>query len=192
MGQTTNQKGIDLIKSFEGCVLHAYKDAVGVWTIGYGTTRNVQPGMIISQDKAEELLKVDLKRFEDAVNRTGIKLNTNQFSALVSFTYNLGEGNLQTLVRGRTLTQIANNIPLYNKAGGQVLRGLVRRREAEKALFLTPVPKQIAKVYYIVKKGDTFGEIAQDHKLSIARLKELNPDVKNINIISIGQRIRIK
>jgi lysozyme len=135
-----SQAGIDLIKKAEGCILHCYKDAVGVPTIGYGHTGGVYAGQTITQQQAEDLLKQDLKRFVDAVNGLGLKLNQNQFDALVSFSFNLGAGNLKELVKGRSLVQVANTIPQYCHAGGEVLDGLVKRRELEKALFLKPVP----------------------------------------------------
>ncbi|WP_275677139.1 glycoside hydrolase family protein [Neobacillus drentensis] len=150
-----SQTGIKLIQQFEGCLLVGYKDAVGVPTIGWGHTGGVVVGQRITQAKADELLKQDLKRFEDAVNKLGLKLNQNQFDALVSFAYNVGPGNLKKLVEGRSLNQVADNICLYCKAGGQTLNGLVKRRNAEKALFLKPVP--VANPYpgHPVKQGST-------------------------------------
>lgn len=81
-------------------------------------------------------MKRDLTKSEMYVEKTGLKLNQNQFDALVSFTYNCGPGNLLKLVAGRTILQIGDAILKYNKAGGKVLKGLTRRREAERALFL--------------------------------------------------------
>lgn len=133
----TSQNGIDLIKKFEGCVLKAYKCPAGVWTIGYGHTSGVKEGQKITQAQAEEFLKQDLKEFEGYVNNLKLSFNQNQFDALVSFTYNCGPGNLKTLVRNRTLQQIADALPLYNKSAGVVLNGLVRRRKEERELFLT-------------------------------------------------------
>ena len=131
-----------MIKSFEGLRLRAYKDAVGVWTIGYGTTRAVRPGMVITRQKAEEFLQNDLKRFEDAVNgAVKVRINDNQFAALVSFTYNVGSGALRSSTLLRLLNQgnirgAADQFPRWNRAGGRVLAGLTRRRNAERALFL--------------------------------------------------------
>jgi GH24 family phage-related lysozyme (muramidase) len=147
--------GIELIKKFEGCVLFGYKDPVGVPTIGYGHTGGVVVGQRITQEKAEQLLKQDLKRFEDAVNNLGLKLNQNQFDALVSFAYNVGPGNLKKLVEGRSLTQVSDAICLYCKAGGKTLNGLVKRRNAEKDLFLKPVPVVHPYPGHIVKKGSS-------------------------------------
>ncbi|MEO1590268.1 MAG: lysozyme [Cyanobacteria bacterium J06632_22] len=140
--QRTNSNGLRLIKSFEGLRLTAYQDAVGVWTIGYGTTRNVRRGMRITREQAEAFLKEDLNRFEKAVNdAVKVPINDNQFSALVSFTYNVGAGALRssTLLKKlnrRDINGAANELPRWNKAGGRVLAGLTRRRNAERALFL--------------------------------------------------------
>lgn len=130
-----SQTGIDLIKKFEGCVLHAYKDPIGVWTIGYGHTVGVKSGQKVTQKQAESLLKQDLKIYENHVTKSGVKVNQNQFDALVSFTYNCGAGSLKTLLNGRTLNEVSKALLLYNKAGGRKLQGLVNRRKAEKELF---------------------------------------------------------
>ncbi|MEO0539337.1 MAG: lysozyme [Cyanobacteria bacterium P01_A01_bin.105] len=140
--QRTNRNGLQMIKSFEGLRLTAYQDAVGVWTIGYGTTRNVRRGMRITREKAEAFLQEDLVRFEKAVNdAVKVPLNDNQFSALVSFAYNVGAGALRTStllkkLNRRDITGAANELPRWNKAAGRVLAGLTRRRNAERALFL--------------------------------------------------------
>jgi lysozyme len=124
-------------------------------TIGYGHTGGVYLGQTISQQKAEDLLKQDLQRFVGYVNALGLKLNQNQFDALVSFSFNLGPANLNELVKGRSLSQIADVIPQYCHAGGEVLDGLVKRRAAEKALFLKPVPVVHPYPGHIIKKGST-------------------------------------
>ncbi|MEE3334346.1 MAG: glycoside hydrolase family protein [Ruminococcus sp.] len=140
----TSANGIELIKSFEGCKLTAYRDAVGVLTIGYGHTSGVKEGDKITQKKADELLAGDLLRFETRVNYWSEKkyfFNQNEFDALVSFAYNCGNGNLDGLLKnGRNSRgQIADDILLYNKAGGKMLTGLAKRRSKERALFLSPV-----------------------------------------------------
>ncbi|PSB66784.1 muraminidase, partial [filamentous cyanobacterium CCP1] len=90
-----NAKGLRLLKAFEGLRLEAYLDPVGVWTIGYGTTSGVFPGMRITEAQAEAFLRRDLARFERAVSDLiTVPLNEDQYSALVSFTYNVGEGAL--------------------------------------------------------------------------------------------------
>lgn len=138
-----NVNGLSLIKAFEGLRLHAYRDAVGIWTIGYGTTRGVKPGMQISEAEAEKFLQQDLTRFEQAINEViEVPINDNQFSSLVSFTYNVGSGAfrsstlLQLLNQRQDLRVVADQFPRWNRAGGQVLAGLTRRRNAERALFL--------------------------------------------------------
>ena len=135
------REALEKMKTFEGCKLKAYRDAVGIPTIGYGRTRGVEMGMTITQEQADVFLKGDLAKFEKAVNAyTKYGFNQNQFDALVSFTYNCGVGNLANLTKKgtRTIAQISTALPFYNKSGGVVLRGLTRRRNAEKALFETP------------------------------------------------------
>lgn len=138
----TSQRGLNLIKSFEGLRLQAYQDAVGVWTIGYGTTRGVTSGMSISKEQAERMLLNDVQRFEPDVQRLiTAPLNQNQWDALMSFTYNLGAGNLESSTLRRLLNAgdyagAAEQFPRWNKAGGKVLTGLARRRSAERELFL--------------------------------------------------------
>lgn len=142
----TSDKGIALIKSFEGCRLTAYLCPAGVWTIGYGHTAGVVQGQTITQAQADELLKSDLVKYENYVISTGLTLNQNQFDALVSFTYNCGAGNLKKLIANRTLPEIAEAMLLYNKGGGKVLAGLVRRREAERNLFLENVKMEVKNI----------------------------------------------
>ena len=138
----TSQNGINLITSFEGCRTTAYWDQWGrVWTIGYGHTgKDVYKGLTISREKAENLLRQDVKRFENYVNNPNYvpqKINQNQFDALVSFSFNMGQGNLKKLCANRTIPQIAQEMLSYRCSGGKVLKGLVRRRKAEQALFLS-------------------------------------------------------
>ena len=138
----TNVNGLLLIKSFEGLRLQAYRDPVGIWTIGYGTTRGVQPSMSISEAEAEKFLQQDLARFEQAINdAVEVPINDNQFSALASFTYNVGPGAFRSSTLLKLLNQgdiqgAADQFPRWNRAGGKVLAGLTRRRSAERSLFL--------------------------------------------------------
>lgn len=141
-----SNNGLELIKKFEGCRLTAYKcfSHEKYYTIGYGHYgADVKPGQTITQQQAIELLKKDVARFEKAVNKIQqVKGLQNAFDALVSFTYNCGEGNLKTLCDGRDLETIAEKILLYNKSGGVKITGLVKRRTEERALLmrdLTPV-----------------------------------------------------
>ena len=150
--------GIDLIKSFEGCYLKAYKCPAGVWTIGWGTTEpinGVKPheGMSITQQQADDLLVKNLKSYENSVNKyvTYTNLNQNQFDALVSFTYNCGAGALQKSDLLKKLNKgdiqgAADELLRWNKANGKVLNGLTRRREAERKLFLKEDEEVVKKV----------------------------------------------
>lgn len=133
-------------RSFEGLKLKAYQDQVSVWTNGYGNTHGVtsatQP---ITLAQAEADLQRNLAECGDAVNRLtqGIKLTQNQFDALVDFVLNFGPGRLATssllrLLRAGDKLAAANEFPKWNHAGGVVVAGLTRRREAEKELFLRP------------------------------------------------------
>jgi GH24 family phage-related lysozyme (muramidase) len=137
-----NAKGLRLLKAFEGLRLEAYLDPVGIWTIGYGTTSGVSPGMRITEAQAESLLQRDLVRFERAVSDLiTVSLNDDQYSALVSFTYNVGEGALASSTLRRLLNQrdyqgAADQLLRWNRGDGAELPGLTRRRRAERALFL--------------------------------------------------------
>lgn len=138
---------ITLIKQFEGCRLTAYKCPAGVWTIGYGHTAGVKEGMKISQAQAELFLLDDLQKYEKRVNKYDSKYNwkQNEFDALVSFCYNVGSIDQLTDNGTRSRQVIAEKMLLYNKGGGKVLPGLVRRRKAECDLF-TPNGKDENKV----------------------------------------------
>lgn len=137
-----SQTGLNLIKSFEGCKLVAYK-AVSTekyYTIGYGHYgADVTKGMRITQTRADALLVSDLAKFEAKVNKYQGKynFNQNQFDALVSFAYNVGSIDGLTNNGKRTISQISDKITAYNKSGGKVLAGLTKRRAAEKKLFDT-------------------------------------------------------
>ena len=138
----TSQEGIELIKKFEGCELSPYVCSGGVLTIGYGHTgSDVAEGQEITQECAEQLLKEDLEKFESYVkDMVDPELKQCQFDALVAWTYNLGPTNLSTSTLLKRLnTNEFDDVPYqmkrWNKAGGKVLDGLVRRREAESLLF---------------------------------------------------------
>lgn len=139
-----SEKGLNLIKKFEGCRLEAYRDPAGVLTIGYGHTHGVQEGMRITQETADEYLRDDCAAAEKNVNGFDAKYhwNQNQFDALVSFAFNLGSINQLTANGTRSIAEISAKIPEYCHAGGKKLSGLVRRRAAEKELFDTPVGTQ--------------------------------------------------
>lgn len=145
-----NQATISLVKEFEGCKLEAYQDSVGVWTIGYGTTAGVglgvepKDGMKITQEEAELLLMAGLKKFAEQIKPMLMRdVNDNQFGALLSLSYNIGptafsRSSALMMVNDGQFIKAADAIRLWNKAGGAVNRGLIRRREAERTLFLTP------------------------------------------------------
>jgi lysozyme len=146
MAMTTGAKGVSLIKSYEGFRSHAYPDPASggdPWTIGYGTTKGVKKGQVITESQAVEFLKKDLAIFESAVNgAVKVSLTQDQFDALVSFTYNLGAGNFRSStllkkVNAKDFAGAALEFAKWNKAAGKVLTGLTRRRAAEAALFKT-------------------------------------------------------
>ena len=134
--------GLALIKSFEGLRLKSYRCPAGVWTIGYGHTITAKPGMTITEVEADALLCRDLQHFEKCVSKhIAVPLEQHQFDALVSFCYNVGCGALMKSTLRRKLNAgdyegAADELLRWNKAGGKELRGLTRRREAERAMFL--------------------------------------------------------
>ena len=150
-----NEEGFNLIKSYEGCRLVAYKalPTEKYYTIGWGHYgADVKEGQVISQAQADDLFLKDLERFERYVTTYStvnvLELNENQFSALVSFTYNCGAGNLKKLLEGRNLNQIAEAMLNFNHAGGKVHSGLTKRRQKERELFLKPVMEE--KMKYVI------------------------------------------
>ena len=148
---SVNKATLDLIKRFEGCRLTAYQCSADVWTIGYGTTAavglGIEPakGMTIAQDRAEDLLRQGVEKFAATVDALiTAKINSNQFGACVSLAYNVGSTGFAKSTVLRELNagnydKAAAAFRMWNKAGGEVIKGLVNRREAEIALFLTPV-----------------------------------------------------
>jgi len=139
--QVISEEGISLIKKFEGCELDAYQDSVGVWTIGYGHTKGVKAGDRINQEQAEHLLDEELSEYEGYISSlVNVPLEQCQFDSLVAWCYNLGPTNLREstllkLLNAGDYHSVPNQIRRWNKAGGQVLNGLVRRREAEAIMF---------------------------------------------------------
>lgn len=146
--RTISKEGLDLIKSFEGLSLKAYPDpgtGGAPWTIGYGHTgSDVSPGLVITEAKADELLRKDVARFEAGVrDLAGSHGTQHQFDALVSFAFNVGVENLRrsTLLRKHNegdYSGAAAEFPKWNKAAGRVLAGLTRRRDAEARLYRKP------------------------------------------------------
>lgn len=139
-----SQEGINLIKCFEGCRLTAYRCPAGILTIGYGHTGDVQEGQTITQDYAETLLRQDLITYELKVDKYNPRYTwrQNEFDALVSFAYNIGSIDQLTASGTRSRKEIAEKMLLYNKAGGKVLAGLKRRREAERVSWVAAIKTQ--------------------------------------------------
>jgi len=141
MMRVTSEEGVALIKKFEGCELDAYQCSANVWTIGYGHTRGISEGDTCTQAQADEMLIDDLQEFEGYVNElVDAELTQSQFDALVAWTYNLGPTNLKSSTLLKRLNEgdmadVPHQIRRWNKAGGKVLDGLIRRREAEALLF---------------------------------------------------------
>lgn len=140
----TSEAGLDMIARLEGEVLHVYKDAVGILTVGIGHV--VKPGESFSQgitrEQSRQLLRDDVKVVEAAVNDcVKVPLTQDQFDSLVSFTFNVGTGNLRRsrllrLLNAGDYLGAANEFPKWRKAGGRVLQGLVNRRQTERCVFL--------------------------------------------------------
>ena len=136
-----SQEGLELIKKFEGCKLKSYKCSAGEWTKGYGHTEGIKEGDIITPEEAEKLLRADVFKFERYVeDEVKVKLEQNQFDALVAWTFNLGVGNLRSSTMLKELNnskfdKVPSEMKRWNKAGGKTLDGLIRRREAESLLF---------------------------------------------------------
>lgn len=134
----------DLIKQFEGCHLKAYKCPAGVWTIGWGTTGpGIQEGLVISQHTADVMLKAHIQ--DIALDLTDLlrpkSLKQHQFDALISFIYNVGIGafkksTMLVLIKRDKMAEAALEFDKWTKSGGKVLPGLVKRRKAEKTLFI--------------------------------------------------------
>lgn len=154
--------GLNLIKKWEGFYSKAYKDPVGIWTIGYGTTmwesgQKVKQGDTITQEKALSLLEKQVNQHTELIpSYVKIELNQNQFDALASFHYNLGKHILSkdsALVRylnQKDWENVVRVMKMYNKAGGKVLNGLVNRRNDEAYLFMKPINNE---KYYVVVGG---------------------------------------
>ncbi|MDD3238211.1 MAG: lysozyme [Candidatus Gastranaerophilales bacterium] len=136
------EKGIKLIKNFEGCRLKAYKCPAGIATIGYGHTNKVHMDDVITQADADRLLKEDLIIHENNVSKlVKVSLNQNQFDALVCLEYNIGYGNLASstllkMLNSKNYKSAASQFDRWVYAGNKILPGLVKRRHAEKELFL--------------------------------------------------------
>jgi lysozyme len=167
--RTINAAGRALIKSFESRALVAYKCPAGIWTIGYGHTRDVMQGQLITPERAEELLDYDLELFANTVEAlVDVPINENQFAALVAFAFNVGAGALRT---STLLTKLNSGDPEGARAqfakwdrahvDGKVvsLPGLTRRRAAEAKLFATPVAPATVSPSWAGALADVFRKV---------------------------------
>lgn len=149
-----SQKGIDLIKKFEGCKLQAYLCPAGVWTIGVGHTKGVKKGMVITQQQAEMFLKDDITPIEGALNYLGINFTQGQFDALCSWIFNIGMGSFNTstmrkyIIAKKSDLEITDQMVKWHNAGGKPLIGLKKRRCDEANMFLG------RDVYYVDSLGN--------------------------------------
>lgn len=186
-----SNEGIEFIKKWEGYRSEAYKCPSGVWTIGYGHTKDVFEGQRCDEKTAEQWLRDDLSNSESSVNQFQSIYNFSQesYDALVSFTFNCGAGNFRKLIAygQRTINEIADAIPLYNKSNGKVLTGLMRRRKEEQAMFMRTPSRPI--VYYPVYRGssqridEVFAEIGaiDDYDLTKSKLWQRRAPIAGFN-----------
>lgn len=144
-----SSQGAELIAEFEGFRAKPYRDAVGVWTIGFGSTKGVGPNtpLVTREQALARMMREIDATYGAAVNALGVPLTQHQFDALVSFVYNVGPGGIATTttvgkhLRARRYREAADALLAWDKAGGRRLLGLTRRRQAERALFLMPAPR---------------------------------------------------
>ena len=178
----------NLIKKFEGCKLSTYLCPVGKLTIGYGHCgSDVKKGMTISQKKADSLLKKDVAKFEKHVNSylKFYDFTQNEFDALVSFAFNIGNINQLTANGTRSINTIAEKMLLYVNANNVRLDGLVKRRKAEYALFTKKESE-----YYTVQKGDCLSKIGEKLGIDWKKIATLN-NIKKPYTIYVGQRLKL-
>ena len=136
-----SENGLELIKKFEGCETTAYQDSVGVWTIGFGHTKGVEEGQPCSIEDAESMLADEMDEYEGYINNmVKVELQQHEFDALVAWVYNLGPTNLgeSTMLKvlnGGQFDRVPDEMNRWTRAGGEILEGLVRRRQAESLMF---------------------------------------------------------
>lgn len=192
-----SKNGLDLIKKYEGLYLNAYKCPAGVLTIGYGTTNAdkdvtlfaINSKTKITKEKAEELLKKSIeKKYEPLVNKYNdkYKFNQNEFDALVSFAYNIGSINQLTQNGRRTKKEIAAAMLKYNHASGKILKGLTRRREEEKALFLKEIKQSNEKSN--AKSNENMYEVIS---AGLNVRAGASARYKVVNVLSKGNKVQI-
>lgn len=184
-----SENGKNLIKSFEGLRLTAYKvlDSEKYYTIGYGHYgADVKKDMVITEEKANELFNMDIKKYEDAVNCTRFAFipNQNQFDALVSFCYNLGVGIMQDFI-AMSSTQVSNEMLLYVNSGGVRLDGLVRRRQKEVELFNTPLKND----EYIMSEYKEEGVFFPNDKIYFRNYPKISSENPIIGSYITGEKV---
>ena len=136
-----SEDGLELIKKFEGCETSAYQDSVGVWTIGFGHTKGVEEGQTCSIEDAEAMLADEMDESEGYINNmVKVELQQHEFDSLVAWVYNLGPTNLgeSTMLKvlnGGQFDRVPDEMNRWTRAGGKILEGLVRRRQAESLMF---------------------------------------------------------
>ena len=136
-----SENGLELIKKFEGCETTAYQDSVGVWTIGFGHTKGVEEGQTCSIEDAESMLADEMDEYEGYINNmVKVDLQQHEFDALVAWVYNLGPTNLSEstmlkVLNGGQFDRVPDEMNRWTRAGGEILEGLVRRRQAESLMF---------------------------------------------------------
>ena len=182
-----NNEGLSIIKESEGLSLKAYKCPAGVWTIGYGHTgKDVKKGMTITEEKATELLKSDIVRFEKHVSSYNKMYNftSNEFSALVSFAYNIGSIAGLTRNGTRTKAMIAIKMLEYCYARGKKLNGLYTRRQKERDLFLKKTGEyEVTGDCVRIRSGNSldFGVITTVNKGTKVTVEEKSSDFYKIS-----------
>ena len=136
-----SENGLELIKKFEGCETTAYQDSVGVWTIGFGHTKGVEEGQTCSIEDAESMLANEMDEYEGYINNmVKVDLQQHEFDSLVAWVYNLGPTNLSEstmlkVLNGGQFDRVPDEMNRWTRAGGEILEGLVRRRQAESLMF---------------------------------------------------------
>ena len=136
-----SEDGLELIKKFEGCETSAYQDSVGVWTIGFGHTKGVEEGQTCSIEDAESMLADEMDEYEGYINNmVKVELQQHEFDSLVAWVYNLGPTNLSEstmlkVLNGGQFDRVPDEMNRWTRAGGEILEGLVRRRQAESLMF---------------------------------------------------------